>query len=61
MEYLTQGSTRSRWRIDAKVFFSENDATSALVIKRMRGDELLKVKEPENPFLKEFTSRSQVK
>ena len=61
MEYLTSGSTRSRWRIDAKVFFTENDATSALVIKRMRGDKLLKVKELEKPSQKEQTSRSQVK
>ena len=58
MEYLTSNSWRSRWKSDARVYFTEDDAKSALVIKRMRWEEILK--EPENPSQKEYDSWSQL-
>lgn len=36
VKYLTSRMQRSSWRIDGKVFFSKNDAESALVIYKIK-------------------------
>lgn len=36
IEYMTSRLTWSKWKSDWKIYFSEWDATSALIIKRTR-------------------------
>lgn len=45
--YLSKGWKRSPWKSDWIIFFTENDATSALIIKRRRWEE--PQEEPEAP------------
>ena len=57
VQYLTARWWRSHWKVDAKIFFTENDATSALVIKKVRWD---KIVEPEPVIEKELQSWSEL-
>ena len=47
-KYLTPRMKWSSWKVDGKVFYSENDATSALIIKRIRWDDIIEEPEPQD-------------
>ena len=46
VKYLTSKMQRSSWRTDGKIFFSKNDAESALVIYKIRWEDIVKQPEP---------------
>ena len=46
VKYLTSRMQRSSWRTDGKVFFSKNDAESALVIYKIKWKDIVQQPEP---------------
>lgn len=58
VKYLTSRMQRSSWRTDGKVFFSKNDAESALVIYKIRWKDI--VQQPEPVVEKDVQSWSEL-